>query len=68
MRPMIILTCFWSGVYYVHLPPGEGDAGLIEFPSPHEVLPHNGIIRARYHSRQAQDQAKAGTVLIFPRN
>jgi uncharacterized protein (TIGR02466 family) len=58
--------CFWSGVYYVHVPHGEGDAGLIEFLSPHEVLPHNGIIQAGITADKRRIRPSTGTVLIFP--
>lgn len=58
--------CFWSGVYYVQLPKDAGEASAIEFLSPHEVLPHNGIITAAITADKRRVRPSAGTVLIFP--
>lgn len=58
--------CFWSGVYYVHVPEDAGEAGVIEFLSPHEVLPHGGIFKAAIVADKRRIKASAGTVLIFP--
>lgn len=58
--------CFWSGVYYVQVPEGAGEAGIIEFLSPHEVLPHNGIIQAAITADKRRIRPTPGTVLLFP--
>lgn len=58
--------CFWSGVYYVQVPKSAGDGGLIEFMSPHEVLPHNGVIQAAITADKRRIKPAAGLVLIFP--
>lgn len=58
--------CFWSGVYYVQVPENAGEAGVIEFLSPHEVLPHNGIIQAAITADKRRIRPVAGDVLIFP--
>ena len=58
--------CFWSGVYYVQVPDTAGEAAVIEFLSPHEVLPHNGIIQSAITADKRRIRPVAGTVLIFP--
>jgi uncharacterized protein (TIGR02466 family) len=58
--------CFWSGVYYVQVPENAGEAGVIEFLSPHEVLPHDGIIQAAITADKRRIRPTAGTVLLFP--
>lgn len=57
---------FWSGCYYVKVPKGEGDAGAIEFLSPHKPLMGNNLIRGAVTSDKMRIRPKAGTVLIFP--
>jgi uncharacterized protein (TIGR02466 family) len=58
--------CFWSGVYYVQLPADAGEGGIIEFLSPHEVLPHGGMIQSAITAGKRRVTPAAGTVLIFP--
>lgn len=58
--------CFWSGVYYVQMPANAGEGSHIEFLSPHEVLPHNGSIKAAITANKRRIRPSAGTVLIFP--
>lgn len=57
---------FWSGVYYVKVPEGEGHGGAIEFLSPHKPLPGSGIIDAPVTANKLVIRPETGTVLIFP--
>jgi len=58
---------FWSGVYYVRMPEqDEGQGGLIEFLSPHKMLPNQGVIYAPITAPKVSIRPLAGQVLIFP--
>lgn len=59
---------FWSGVYYVKVPTGEGDGGAIEFLSPHKPLIANNLIKGAISSDKMKLRPRPGTVLIFPGN
>ena len=61
------LGSFWSGVYYVRVPAQtKGQAGAIEFLSPHKPMPSNGFIEAPITAQKVIVRPKPGQVLIFP--
>lgn len=60
------MGAFWSGCYYVHVPDDEGDAGAIEFLSPHKPLPNLGMIKGPLTADKLRFRPKPGTALIFP--
>lgn len=61
------LGSFWSGVYYVSIPPEtEGQGGAIEFLSPHKPMPGGGFIEAPITAQKIVVRPKPGQVLIFP--
>jgi len=61
------LGSFWSGVYYVKVPPNpEGQAGAIEFLAPHKPMPSGGFIEAPATAQKVIIRPEAGQVLIFP--
>ena len=57
---------FWSGCYYIKVPPGEGNAGSIEFLSPHRPVVPPDLIKAPITAAKMCMRPKEGTVLIFP--
>lgn len=59
-------TAFWSGTYYVDVPPGEGSSGMIEFMTPVTPLPSGGLIGGPLVAETFGLTPKAGTVLLFP--
>ena len=57
---------FWSGVYYVAVPEGEGDGGAIEFIAPHHLHSPGGVVRAPMTAPKATFRPTTGTLLLFP--
>ncbi len=57
---------FWSGCYYVKVPKGKGDAGAIEFLSPHKPLMGNNLVRGAITVDKMRVRPTEGLVLIFP--
>lgn len=57
---------FWSGCYYVKVPVGKGDAGAIEFLSPHKPLMSNNLVRGAITVDKMRVRPTEGLVLIFP--
>jgi len=60
---------FWSGVYYIQVPPDtDGQGGAIEFLAPHKPLASGGFIEAPITAQKVIVRPKPGQVLIFPAN
>ena len=57
---------FWSGCYYVQVPAGGGDDGVIEFLSPHKPLPGVGLIGGALTGDRLRIKPKAGLMLLWP--
>ena len=67
-RPHDHPGAFWSGCYYVQVPPAEGDQddGVIEFVSPHKALPGVGVIGGGLTSAAMRIRPTAGLMLLWP--
>lgn len=57
---------FWSGCYYIQVPDGDDDDGVIEFISPHKPLPGVGLIGGALTGDRLRMRPKAGLMLLWP--